>query len=66
MSSKKAELSPNPLDEKPKNRHFPFLTTLEVTKREDYLYSTRLKNKNLHFDSKDVKKFFDLDRGRQL
>jgi hypothetical protein len=30
------------------------------------LYSRRLKNKNLHFDSKDVKKIFGFDRGRQL
>ena len=30
------------------------------------LYSRRLKNKNLHFESKDVKKIFDLDRGWHL
>ena len=32
----------------------------------DDLYSRRLKNKNLHFDSKDVKKIFGLDRGWQF
>jgi hypothetical protein len=32
----------------------------------DDLDSRRLKNKNLHFESKDVKKIFGLDRGRQL
>jgi len=66
MSSKKAGLTPNPSDEIAQNQHFPPLITLEAAKREDHLYSRRLKNKNLHFGSKDVKKFFDLDRGRQL
>ena len=49
MSSKKAGLSPNPLDEVAKNRHFPSLITLEAAKREDHLYSRRLKNKKFAF-----------------
>jgi hypothetical protein len=63
MSSKKAGLSPNSLDETAKNRHFPSLMTLEAAKRED---PGDLRTKNLHFESKDVKKIFVFDKGRQL
>jgi hypothetical protein len=40
--------------------------SLGLGKIGNNLYFRRLQNKNLHFDTKDVKKIFGLDRGRQL